>query len=120
METKKFQTDCELTDRTPAGYDQLISYLGPRDIRLIHMAMGISGEAGELVDAIKKSVFYRKDLDVENVKEELGDILWYMSNLLNELGSSYEEIMARNHEKLIKRYNGQFSELAAVERKDKQ
>lgn len=38
------------------------------------MATGVSGEAGELLDAVKKSVVYKKPLDRENVVEELGDL----------------------------------------------
>jgi len=44
---------------------------------LLHGAIGISGEAGELLDAVKKHVFYGKPLDVNNVKEEISDVLWY-------------------------------------------
>src|SRR5437764_1204166 len=49
---------------------------------LLHAILGISGEAGELVDAFKKELIYGKTLDIENLKEEAGDILWYMALLL--------------------------------------
>lgn len=88
-------------------------------LRLIHGIMGLSGEVGELTDAIKKTVMYNKELDVENVKEELGDILWYMSLLLDEVGSSFEEVMKMNHDKLETRYPTGFSEKLAQERRDK-
>jgi len=44
------------------------------DAHLIHMVLGISGESGELLDAIKKHTIYHKPLDIGNVIEELGDI----------------------------------------------
>lgn len=88
-------------------------------LRLIHGIMGLSGEVGELTDAIKKSVMYNKTLDVENVKEELGDMLWYMSLLLDEVGSSFEEVMKMNHDKLEARFPGGFTEKLAQERRDK-
>lgn len=91
----------------------------PTGMRLIHGAMGIAGESGELVDAIKKHVFYGKPLDVENVKEELGDILWYMSILMDEVGSSFEDIMTRNDDKLGKRFPKGYSNEAAIARADK-
>lgn len=91
----------------------------PTGMRLIHGAMGIAGESGELVDAIKKHVFYGKPLDTENVKEELGDILWYMSILLDEVGSSFEDIMTRNDNKLGTRYPKGYTNEAAIARADK-
>jgi len=51
------------------------------DMHLLHMSIGVSGEAGELIDAIKKYVIYRKPLDRENVIEELGDLEFYMEGL---------------------------------------
>lgn len=91
----------------------------PGQARVLHAALGIAGESGELVDAIKKHVMYGKDLDIANVKEELGDMLWYMSLLLDAIGSSYEEVMQINHDKLEKRFPSGFTEKAAVARADK-
>jgi len=41
----------------------------------IHMAMGISTEANEILNSYKKSLAYLKDLDITNIKEEIGDLL---------------------------------------------
>lgn len=87
--------------------------------RLIHGALGSAGEVGELVDAIKKHVMYGKDLDKEHLKEELGDCLWYFSILLDEIGSSFEEVMQMNHDKLEKRYPSGYTNEAAIVRADK-
>jgi NTP pyrophosphatase (non-canonical NTP hydrolase) len=46
---------------------------------LLHAQLGIASEAGELADAIKKEYAYEQSLDKENVEEELGDLLWYIS-----------------------------------------
>src|ERR1035437_131468 len=54
--------------------DAILASLDAQDCSILHMVVGISGEAGELLDAIKKQVIYRKPLDRENVIEELGDI----------------------------------------------
>lgn len=88
-------------------------------LRLIHAVMGLAGEVGEVTDAVKKSVLYNKELDVVNVKEECGDILWYMALLLDQIGSSFEEVMKMNHDKLETRYPGGFSEKKAQDRADK-
>jgi NTP pyrophosphatase (non-canonical NTP hydrolase) len=71
------------------------------------------------MDAIKKHILYDKPLDITNVKEELGDLLWYMSLMLDEVGSSFEEVMKMNHDKLEKRFPGGFTEKLAQERLDK-
>ena len=92
----------------------------PEQANLLHMAVGVSGEAGELLDAIKKHVVYQKPLDVENVKEELGDLLFYMSNLMQSIGLSFEEVLQHNVDKLSVRYSsGSYSNKQAQERADK-
>lgn len=52
---------------------------------LIHMGLGLSGEFGELIDAVKKVAIYGKAVDHINYVEEVGDTLWYAANLLPEL-----------------------------------
>lgn len=51
-----------------------------------HMALGFCGELGELLDAIKKHAIYGKPLDKVNLAEEIGDVSWYVVNLVPELG----------------------------------
>lgn len=92
----------------------------PEQANLLHMGVGVSTEANELLDAIKKHVIYQKPLDVENVKEELGDLLFYMSNLMQSVGLSFEEILQHNIDKLSVRYSkGSYSNAQAQERADK-
>lgn len=91
------------------------------DAHLVHMAMGVSGEAGEILDAIKKGAIYRKPYDMENLIEELGDIEFYLEGLRQGLAVSREEVLAKNMEKLSVRYNGfEYSDDAAQKRADKQ
>lgn len=52
------------------------------EMHLLHMRMGIKGELGELVDAYKKHLVYGKELDRANVREELGDVMFYCVGLL--------------------------------------
>lgn len=105
------------TDR--GDYTTVKSRLDLSRMRLLHAQMGLAGEAGELTDAIKKHIFYGKPLDKENVREECGDILWYMALMLNEVGSSFEEVMSMNVSKLKTRYPDGFTEEDAIRRQDK-
>jgi NTP pyrophosphatase (non-canonical NTP hydrolase) len=85
------------------------------------MIMGVSGETGELLDAIKKHVIYRKPLDMPNIIEELGDIEFYMEGLRQQLGVTREQCLQHNIAKLTKRYeSGSFSNASAIGRADKQ
>lgn len=90
-------------------------------INLVHGALGIAGESGELVDAVKKCAFYNRDIDHENVVEELGDLLFYMQLIMNTLDVTMYDVLQHNREKLSKRYEGLvYSDQAAKERKDKE
>ena len=84
--------------------------------RLIHAAMGMQTESAEFTDALKKAIFYGKTLDVPNLKEELGDLLWYVSIAMDELGTSYEQEMARVTKKLKARYPEKFTTEKAINR----
>lgn len=90
------------------------------DAHLLHMAVGVSGESGELLDAIKKAVIYRKPIDLANVIEELGDLEFYMEGLRQGLGITRDETLEANKLKLGERYKGlKYSDQAAQERADK-
>ena len=100
--------------------EDIIPQLNPDKVDLIHAIMGISGEAGELLDAIKKATIYNKDLDRENVVEELGDMEFYLEQLRQRLGITRDETLKANYEKLKKRYEGfKYSDDAAHARADK-
>ena len=99
----------------------IIDTLTPEKAHLLHMAVGIAGEAGELLDAVKKAVIYNKPLDVINVIEELGDLEFYMEGLRQGACVSREESLEYNKAKLGVRYAGmKYSDGAAQERADKQ
>lgn len=99
----------------------ILCQLKSHEAHLVHMAMGVSGEAGELLDAIKKSTIYRKPLDKENVIEECGDILFFVQGILNYYALTLEDAVEQNKEKLSKRYSaGKYSNEQAQQRADKQ
>lgn len=100
--------------------DSIKNELTGEQAHLLHMAIGISGESGELLDAIKKHTIYQKDLDLTHVIEELGDLEFYMEGLRQGLGITRELVLAANIEKLTKRYAGfVYSNEAAINRADK-
>ena len=72
--------------------------------RVLLAAIGIGGEAGEVIDHIKKLCFHDKPLDRAAFILELGDLLWYYTLLLSATDITYTEVMTRNIEKLVARY----------------
>ena len=66
--------------------DAIRAELNSHQAHLLHTAIGISGESGELLDAIKIHCIYQKLLDRANVIEELGDLEFYMEGLRQGLG----------------------------------
>lgn len=98
----------------------VVEGLTAESAHLLHMAVGISGEAGELLDAIKKSAIYCKPINLDNVIEELGDLEFYMEGLRQGVGITREQVLEANVAKLSKRYaKGTYSNQAAQERADK-
>lgn len=97
--------------------------LSPTKVDLLHMAVGISGEAGELLDAVKKHTVYNKDINRENIVEELGDLEFYMEGLRQVLKISREETLEANITKLATgknaRYKDGYTDAAAQARADK-
>jgi NTP pyrophosphatase (non-canonical NTP hydrolase) len=95
--------------------------LFPEEAHRIHMAMGIAGEAGELLDTIKKATIYRKPYDKDNVLEECGDILFYLQGMLNSFGFTLQGAITANVEKLSVRYSkGKYTDAQAQSRADKE
>jgi len=83
---------------------------------LSNYAMGISGEAGEITDEIKKIIYHGHDLDAEKIKGELGDLLHYVAGVATLLEIELNDVGAYNINKLKKRYPEGFSEEASRNR----
>lgn len=84
--------------------------------RLLHAAIGVGGEAGELLDAVKRHVFYGKPLDRVNVMEEAGDILWYLAIVCDVCGCTFKELQDMNIAKLMARYPEKYTDTEALNR----
>lgn len=112
-------THHKLVNRLAKPGQDIIKSLTPEKAHLLHMVVGISGEAGELLDSIKKHVIYNQPLDVENLVEEIGDIQFYIQGILNTLNIGPSLTTLHNIIKLEKRYGPTYSDEAAERRADK-
>lgn len=83
---------------------------------LTNYALGLVGESAEVSEHVKKAVFHGHKLDVDKLKEELGDQLHYAAGLASFLGLTLEEIAYDNIKKLEKRYKDGFSKEASRNR----
>lgn len=84
--------------------------------RILHAVIGCVTESAEMMDALKKQMYYGRDLDITNVKEESGDLLWYLALLFDELGTDFETEMVRVIAKLKARFPDKFEEDKAFNR----
>ena len=90
--------------------------------RLLTAALGMTAEAGEFTEVVKKIVMQGKPYNEENVfhmKRELGDICWYLAQACMALDTNFEELLQMNYEKLSARYpEGTFSVYKSENRKE--
>lgn len=95
---------------------------GHQTSMLLTAALGLGGEAGEVVDLVKKVVFHGKELDNEirdKFVKEAGDVLWYIAALCVALDVELDEVFNKNMEKLMSRYpGGKFSIERSENRKE--
>lgn len=85
---------------------------------LNNAALGLTGEAGEVAEIVKKHLYQGHALDKERVKKELGDILWYITLASEMMDTTLKEVAMLNIEKLQKRYPDGFSHEASRARID--
>lgn len=114
MDNNKYQLACLNFKRN----DYNKSALDNED--LLHSVLGLTTETGELANTIKVHFAYKNKedkLDIVNIVEEFGDLLWYIAIGLNSVGSSIDEAMEKNIAKLSARYkSGKFSADDALRR----
>lgn len=67
---------------------------------IYYMTMGMTGEAGEIANKVKKVMRDGKKLDIDDIKHELGDVLWYVAGLATMFGIDLENVAESNIEKL--------------------
>jgi NTP pyrophosphatase (non-canonical NTP hydrolase) len=84
------------------------------DSKMLHSVLGIGTEAGEILDIIKKNMFYGKEIDNLHLKEEIGDLLFYIQDLCINIGTSFEEVLKINIAKLRTRYPNGYTQQNAL------
>lgn len=72
--------------------------------KICNWAMGLAGEAGELIELSKKEIFHKVVPSKDKVIKELGDVLWYLSNYALTYDIKLEEVAEKNIQKLKDRY----------------
>ena len=96
MDFKTYQKKARLTAQYPdLGFNN------------IYPTLGLVGEAGEVAEKVKKVIRDKNGIfdeeSKEGIKKELGDVLWYLSNLCNEFNFQLEDVALQNLEKLNQR-----------------
>ena len=86
--------------------------------QLINGVLGLTGEAGEVSDLVKKGIFHEKGIDLEHLKKELGDCTWYLAMICDACGFTLDDVMQTNIDKLKARYPTGFSAEASLHRKE--
>jgi NTP pyrophosphatase (non-canonical NTP hydrolase) len=120
IDLKKYVEFVDATTSNPSKqYSEFLKRLHTLEVegfpteRLLTAAVGMSAEAGEFTEVVKKMIFQGKPVNEENLfhlKRELGDIMWYVSQACIGLDISLEEVIQMNFEKLSARYpEGAFS-----------
>jgi NTP pyrophosphatase (non-canonical NTP hydrolase) len=83
---------------------------------LVHYTDGLVTESGEIKDMMKKHIAYGAELDFVNLREEIGDLFWYIARICDLQNWTFEEIMDININKLQARYPEKFTLDSAVNR----
>ena len=86
------------------------------DNLLLNGAMGLNGEAGEVIDILKKHMFQGHELDKGHIVKELGDCLWYIAIAAEGAGYTLDVIADMNVKKLRKRYPDGFEAGKSIHR----
>lgn len=107
-EFSEYQHECART----ASHSDLDSF------RVATSALGLSGESGEVADMLKKYLAHGHDLEREELVKELGDVLWYLTDIATMFGISLKEVADKNIIKLKKRYPNGFSQSDSINRKE--
>ena len=119
----------EVTSNESVHYAALLTRMNNLELEddcnippLITAAFGLTAEAGEFTEVVKKIILQGKPYNEENVfhmKRELGDICWYLAQACMALDTTFDEVIEMNVDKLKARYpGGEFDVHQSENRKD--
>lgn len=84
--------------------DQARSFaMYPKEVEQAYLTLGLAGEAGEIANKMKKVYRDGREISREDMKSELGDVLWYVAGLAGAYGLPLSEVAESNIEKLQSR-----------------
>lgn len=104
-----FESYGDMVSKLVKSGQAIINSLIPEKMNAMHMAIGVCGEAGELIDCIKKWAIYDKALDRDNLIEELGDIEFYLEGMRQQFNLDRQDILNANRKKLADKNKGRFA-----------
>ena len=106
MDFEEYQKKSRKTALYPRKEEELKKIFGSVG-NLVYPTLGLLGESGEVAEKVKKLIRDKNGvIDEEfreSIKKELGDVLWYLSQLSTELGISLEDVAKTNLDKLFSR-----------------
>jgi len=119
MDVRKYQ-DFAMRTNDGKSTERLLSFIENHpDIDVggvFNGIAGLNGESGEFSDIVKKWVFHEKEVGIEHLKKEMGDIMWYIALICTSFGWNLDEIMQLNVDKLLARYPDGFDTVRANNR----
>ena len=108
MEIKEYQVKAKRTINKDLQEDE----------QLTNLSMGLCGETGEVVDYLKKCIYHNHSFNLKKLTEELGDVMWYISNIATLFAIPMTFILEENIKKLEERYPEGFSKEKSINRKE--
>jgi NTP pyrophosphatase (non-canonical NTP hydrolase) len=109
IDFNKYQKD---SSATSGAFQDLYS----DQARLAIAGLGLAGEAGEVVDYLKKVVGHGHKLDKDKLVKELGDVLWYVAEICSAINADMSDVAQQNIDKLKARYPDGFSSERSINR----
>lgn len=91
MEFNDYQ---QAANRTLFGSEQVLT----------NCALGLSSETGQVVDLVKQYTFHGQNLDKDELTKEMGDVLWYLSQVAQWADIPFDDVAKNNIERLNERY----------------
>ena len=86
--------------------------------QLSNLCMGLAGESGEVIDYLKKCLYHEHKLYKQDLIKELGDVMWYLTNIATFFKIPMSVILEENIKKLEERYPEGFSVEKSINRKE--
>lgn len=115
MDSKQYQGMALRTMADQGKIRERVYNLGTQATQLDNASRGLAGDTGEVLTCIQRHLEYGKPLDIHNLREEVGDVLWRLVQLCSAVGLTLEECMDANIAKLKVRYPDAYSDFLADE-----